>query len=110
MNPSQPTIYNRSQFAEASGVNAETLRFYETAGVLEPTRSPNGHRLYSQSDLKRVRLIQRTLSLGFSIQALKGWLSGQGIDQALAEITEKERQLKKLRTRLKKLSATPRNH
>jgi DNA-binding transcriptional MerR regulator len=105
MTPSEPTQYNRSQFAEASGVNAETLRFYEKVGVLEPARAANGYRVYNESHLKRVRLIQRTLTLGFSIDALKGWLAGQGIDEALAQIEEKERQLKKLRGRLKKLAS-----
>jgi MerR family transcriptional regulator, mercuric resistance operon regulatory protein len=105
MTPSAPAQFNRSQFAEASGVNAETLRFYEKTGVLEPTRAANGYRVYDASHLKRVRLIQRTLALGFSIDALKGWLAGQGIDEALAQIAEKERQLKKLRGRLKKLAS-----
>lgn len=105
MTPSEANQYNRSQFAEASGVNAETLRFYEKTGVLEPARAANGYRVYNESHLKRVRLIQRTLALGFSIEALKGWLAGQGIDEALAQIAEKERQLKKLRARLKKLAA-----
>ena len=103
---SPPDHFNRSQFAENSGVNAETLRFYEKAGVLTPSRSANGYRVYTEAHRKRIRLIQRTLSLGFSIEDLKGWLSGQGIAEALAQITEKERQLKKLRSRLKKFLAT----
>lgn len=67
----------RHELAAISGVNAETLRFYEKAGLLTPERSANGYRKYAASDLKRLRLIQRAVGLGFGLEEVKGWLEGR---------------------------------
>ena len=47
-----------SEAAEASGVSAHTLRYYERAGLVEPvSRAASGHRRYASSDMERVRFI-----------------------------------------------------
>ncbi|MDX2267930.1 MAG: MerR family transcriptional regulator [Bryobacter sp.] len=94
----------RKELATASGVNAETLRFYEKVGVLRPERSPKGYRVYGPEDLKRLRLIQRALSLGFPLEAVKAWLGGDSaaIGSALAALDRKATELEKLRKNLRK--------
>ena len=57
--PEAEVKWKRGELAEACGVNSETLRFYEKAGLLNPERGPNGYRLYGVSDAKRIRLAQR---------------------------------------------------
>ncbi|MGH3012264.1 MAG: MerR family transcriptional regulator, partial [Gaiellaceae bacterium] len=37
----------------------QTLRVYETKGLVRPRRTPGNTRLYSEADLERLRLIQR---------------------------------------------------
>ena len=39
-------------------MHPQTLRMYETRGLIEPKRSPKGTRLYSQADVERLRRIQ----------------------------------------------------
>ena len=107
--PVLETKWKRGELAEACGVNSETLRFYEKEGLLNPERGPNGYRLYSVADAKRIRLTQRAIGVGFSIQDVKDWLAGDAIkmEQALlrveAKITELERLRKSLRKKLKKV-------
>ena len=37
--------------ARRSGCTAETIRYYERAGLLpEPARTPGGHRIYGEAD------------------------------------------------------------
>lgn len=85
-------------------MNAETLRFYEKAGVLTPTRTANGYRHYHESDLKRLKLIQRAVGLGFGLEDVKGWLEGdqKGLAKALEILEVKRQDLEKLRKNLKK--------
>lgn len=101
--PASQTLL-RHELAERSGVNAETLRFYEKAGVLTPTRTANGYRQYHESDLKRLKLIQRAVGLGFGLEDVKGWLEGDRakIEASLKAADKKAADLEKLRKSLKK--------
>jgi len=45
--------------AELTGVHPQTLRIYERKRLVQPSRSPGGTRMYSESDIERLRLIQR---------------------------------------------------
>ena len=59
------------ELAKQAGVSADTLRHYEKKGLLAaPHRAPNGYREYPDSALHRVRLIQRALDMGFSLDDL----------------------------------------
>jgi MerR family transcriptional regulator/heat shock protein HspR len=48
--------------ARMVGAHAQTLRYYERAGLLQPSRSSGKRRLYSVSDIARLREIQRLMS------------------------------------------------
>jgi MerR family transcriptional regulator/heat shock protein HspR len=54
--------------AELVGMHPQTLRIYESKGLVRPGRTPGGTRLYSEHDLVRLRLIQRlTSELGLNL-------------------------------------------
>jgi MerR family mercuric resistance operon transcriptional regulator len=58
--------------ARASGVNVETIRFYEKAGVMPaPPRSASGYRLYGEEHLKRLTFVRRGRELGFSLDEVR---------------------------------------
>ena len=59
------------ELARQAGVSADTLRHYEKKGLLAPPhRGANGYRVYPPEALARVRLIQRALDMGFTLQDL----------------------------------------
>ncbi|HEV2364596.1 MAG TPA: helix-turn-helix domain-containing protein [Caulobacteraceae bacterium] len=61
--------------AERSGVNIETIRFYEKIGVMpKPRRSDGGYRLYTLEHLKQLNFIRRGRELGFGLDELRGLL------------------------------------
>ena len=63
------TSLSRGTLAKQSGVNSETIRFYEKKGLMpDPQRSAGGHRIYAQSHLKRLSFIRRIRALGFTIR------------------------------------------
>jgi MerR family transcriptional regulator, Zn(II)-responsive regulator of zntA len=57
--------------SDAAGVSTDTLRHYERLGLLSGTaRTAAGYRRYPPAALERVRLIQRALAVGFSLDEL----------------------------------------
>lgn len=66
----------RGGLASQSGVNAETIRYYEKRGLLpDPPRSEGGHRIYSDHHLRRLSFIKRSRELGFSLDQIRGLLT-----------------------------------
>jgi MerR family transcriptional regulator, Zn(II)-responsive regulator of zntA len=60
------------QLARQSGVSTDTLRYYERLGLLPPPhRSAGNYREYPPTSPQRVELIQRALTIGFSLAELK---------------------------------------
>ena len=58
--------------AEIVGMHPQTLRIYETKGLVRPGRTPGGTRLYSEHDLERLREIQRlTTELGLNLAGVR---------------------------------------
>jgi len=59
------------QLAKLAGVSRQTVRFYERKHILEPkARTSSGYRVYSNADLKRLRLIIWTKELGFTLREI----------------------------------------
>ncbi len=70
------THWLAGELAKAAGVSTDTLRYYERKGVLpRPRRAGNGYRLYPENALKRVFLVRRALSVGFTLAELARILS-----------------------------------
>ena len=65
--------------ARDSGVNLETIRFYERSGLLpEPQRSPSGYRHYQEQDVRRLRFIRRGRELDLeSIELVEPAVAGE---------------------------------
>jgi MerR family transcriptional regulator, heat shock protein HspR len=58
--------------AELAGMHPQTLRIYETRGLITPKRSPKNTRLYSQEDVDRLRRIQQlTSELGMNLAGVE---------------------------------------
>jgi MerR family mercuric resistance operon transcriptional regulator len=59
-----------------TGVNIETIRYYERIGLLpSPPRSEGGHRLYDDGHRQRLVFIRRSRQLGFALRFAICWAS-----------------------------------
>ncbi len=84
-------VFMISVAAELAEMHPQTLRMYEQRGLIAPQRSPKGTRLYSQTDVDRLRRIQQmTTDLGLNLA---------GVERVLAL----EEQLERTQRRLEQL-------
>jgi len=66
----------RGKLAKSTGCNSETIRYYETTGLLpEPPRTKAGHRVYDDQHVRRLSFILRARDLGFTIEEIRELLS-----------------------------------
>ncbi len=57
----------RGELARRTGVNLETIRYFEQTGILaEPPRSEGGHRIYDEHHVRTLAFVRRARELGFT--------------------------------------------
>ena len=110
-------MFTIGKASEQSGVNIETIRYYEREGVVpKPGRSAGGRRLYSSDEIAKLRFVRRCRDLGFPISIIQTFLSFTAqkdrscgevktmAENHLREITAKIENLMRLREALLSLS------
>lgn len=88
----RPSAFTIGVLAKRTGVNIETIRFYEKAGVLAPPpRTRGGHRVYGLDHLKRLSFVRRSREMGFTLDEVRALLglvdSGRYTCAEVQEIT-----------------------
>ena len=102
--------YTTGELAKLSGVTVRTVQYYDTRGILIPSElSEGGRRLYSEDDLKRMKIICFLRDLDLPIDAISQILQEEHPEKVISlligqqektlsdEISEKQEKLKKLR-------------
>ncbi len=83
--------YMISVAADLVGMHPQTLRIYETKGLVQPQRTAGNTRLYSEADLARLRLInQLTTELGLNLAGVE-------------HVIRLEEQLRRMQNRMERL-------
>ena len=90
-------IYMISVAAELVGMHPQTLRMYETKGLVRPQRTPGGTRLYSEADIERLRIVQRlTSELGLNLAGVELVLRLEDeLRKAHAQVERLQRELRR---------------
>lgn len=76
-------VYGISVAAELVGLGVQTLRLYESRGLLTPQRTDGGTRRYSEQDLARLRRIAALVADGVNLAGVAVIL---GLEQENAEL------------------------
>ena len=70
-----PEFLSIGQMAERTGVSISALRFYESAGLVNPDRNHGGQRPFRRSDLRRVSFVLIAQQMGFSLDEIRTQLA-----------------------------------
>ena len=68
--PDQRGVFGISVAADLVGTGVQNLRAYERRGLLEPSRTAGGTRLYSEADVSRLRRIAELLAGGLNLAGI----------------------------------------
>ena len=112
-----PSPINIGGLSQRTGVNIETIRYYEKTGLLPPpARSQGGFRQYDDQHVRLLRFIRRGRDLGFSIESIRTLLAlaarpdlpcadaDQMVARQLGEVERKIADLILLREELRKMT------
>jgi len=78
-------VYGISVAADLVGNAPQNLRLYEARGLVAPTRSEGGTRLYSENDLERLRMIGQLLESGLNLAGVDMVLDLQEANERLRQ-------------------------
>lgn len=111
-----PITYGRGlsigALAKGTGVNLETIRYYERIGLMPaPPRTAGGHRVYGRDHLKRLAFVRRARELGFGLDEIRTLLGlVDGGDRNCAEVREITlRHLAQVRSKIEDLARLERS-
>ena len=90
-------LYMISVAAELTGMHPQTLRVYESNGLVNPQRSGGNTRLYSRADIERLELINQLTDEGINLAGVVRILDMK------ERAEERERENEKLRARVRQL-------
>ncbi|MGI8705190.1 MAG: MerR family transcriptional regulator [Sphingomicrobium sp.] len=78
------------ELARRTGINIETIRYFEKVGFLDtPSRTPGGHRVYTDRHERVLRFIKRARELGFTPEEVRAMLNlGGPADACCDEVRE----------------------
>jgi MerR family mercuric resistance operon transcriptional regulator len=92
------------EVARGAGVTVETIRYYETLGLLEPAprAASSGYRTFPAEALRQLRFIRRTQELGFSLEEIKELLGLRATPRTPARAVRErvERKLEDVRRKI----------
>ncbi len=116
--PSRAETFPIGQLSRMTGVNIETIRYYERRGLFPPPRrTPAGYRQYAEDAVSRLRFIKHAQKLGFSLNEIQDLLGlrvrhGAACDaverktrQKIEVVQQRIRDLQRMKRTLERLAA-----
>ena len=83
--------YTTGEIAKLVGVSVRTVQYYDARGILVPSEfSDGGRRLYSEDDLKRMRIICFLREAGFPINSISELLAEKDTDKIITTLLDEQ--------------------
>ncbi len=83
--PSSQGVYGITVASDLVGTGVQNLRAYERAGLVDPSRTAGGTRLYSPDDVARLRRVQSLLARGLNLAGISMVLDLQDDNELLRD-------------------------
>ncbi len=80
---SRAETFSIGELSKDTGVNIETIRYYERIKMLPaPPRAANGRRVYGPTEKRTLAFIRRSRDLGFTLEEIRALLALGGPERA----------------------------
>ena len=105
--------YTTGEMAKACGVTVRTVQFYDQKGILIPSAlSEGGRRLYSEDDLKKMKIICFLRDTGLSLDTIGQLMKEEDPGSTISILLEQQEQvlreeISERREKLNRLDGTP---
>ena len=94
-------LYMISVAADLAGLHPQTLRIYESKGLVTPQRTKGNTRMYSQADIERLELISQLTDEGINLAGVMRIIDQhKQMDKLEVQIESLRKELKVARDRL----------
>lgn len=80
---------NIKQTAQLYGVSSDTLRYYESVGLIAPRRERNSYRVYGEVEFARLNIVMSMLEMNFTLSDIRDYLSSHSLEKTI-ELFNKE--------------------
>ncbi|AXF85657.1 HTH-type transcriptional regulator AdhR [Ephemeroptericola cinctiostellae] len=80
------TFYRITDIAQRTGLSAHTLRYYERIGLMDVVARKNGHRVYSDDDVRWLEFVLRLRSTGMSIARMLRYAELRRLGETLESV------------------------
>ena len=84
------STYRVKDVSRIAGVSIRTLHYYDEIGLLVPTRTDSGYRLYTDNDLLRLQQILIGRELGLALEDIRRALDDPAFDLRQALLAQRE--------------------
>ena len=98
------SFFKIGEIAKLYNIGTDSIRYYETLGLISPLRGKNGYRLYSINEIWRMNVIRDLRSIGFSMEHIGDYLNNRSVEntshllqEALDEIEQQMAGLNRLK-------------
>ncbi len=86
--------YTTGEMAKACGITVRTVQFYDQKGILNPSAlTEGGRRLYSEDDLKKMKIICFLRELGLSLDTIGQLLKEENPGSVIAVLLSQQKQI-----------------
>jgi len=100
-------MFTIGKLAGATGASRDTLRYYESEGLLTPAgKTASGYRLYDDRAVSRLRFIQQAQACGFTLTEIRELLALRQADDACCDDVRRRAVEKKLQLAAKMRAIT----
>jgi DNA-binding transcriptional MerR regulator len=87
-------MYTTGELAKLCGVSVRTVQYYDNRGILVPSAlSEGGRRLYSEDDLRRMRVICFLREAGFPINSISALFAEEKPEEILSVLLDQQEQV-----------------
>lgn len=102
--------YTIGELAKQLNVTTRTIRYYDQKGLLKPSGvNENGYRLYSDKQMKQLKLIIFLKELGFSLRNIQNIIEDPNSEKTISllledQLEENVHEIRKLEKQIKQIS------